>query len=195
MDLDNLRHALPTNLSTSTSVSNMVYTFKNPYPQHFSILYHIVEYMIENPQSGKAWKKLIMSCKYFYSKKPVFSVSTLDVLCDVKCRADNENFDATSPFPKLWVFDKLETKDGEFVALKPLMPKIAKFDLRVLQIDDETLTWKDYQKLTSSDTIEQLFFKSIIIKNANGTMVTFDKILQNLPHLKAIEMLVYLKLF
>uniref|UniRef100_A0AC34G8Q6 Uncharacterized protein n=1 Tax=Panagrolaimus sp. ES5 TaxID=591445 RepID=A0AC34G8Q6_9BILA len=106
MDMNSLQRALP----SSTSNLGRVYTFKNPYPQRFSILYHIIDYMIKNLKSGKTWKKLLMTCKFFFFKKPIVPVGCLEIKCDMKCKAYGQNFDVTLPFPKLWIFDSLETK-------------------------------------------------------------------------------------
>uniref|UniRef100_A0AC34GV62 Uncharacterized protein n=1 Tax=Panagrolaimus sp. ES5 TaxID=591445 RepID=A0AC34GV62_9BILA len=183
MNMDDLHRALP-----STSDSEKVYTFKNPYPQHFSLPYPIIKYMIENPQSGEVWKKLIMTCKHFYSKKSIFPVGSLEIVCNIKGKADGEYFDSSLPFPKLWVYQSLQSEDSAADEVAPLIPKVSKFDLRILKIQNQRLTWNDYQKLTSSGTLEELCLEDIVIGDADGTIVAYDKLLQSLPHLEVIEM-------
>uniref|UniRef100_A0A914QVQ8 Uncharacterized protein n=1 Tax=Panagrolaimus davidi TaxID=227884 RepID=A0A914QVQ8_9BILA len=172
-------------LSSSTS-DTPIYTFKHPYPQQFSLPWPIIIYMIENCKSEKVWKKLIMSCKHFYSKKPVFPVKRLDVNADLKCKADGEFFNASKLFPKLWLYDSLFANQGS--KMSTLIPKIFKFDFRVLRIANQTLTFDDYQKLTSSGSIERLILWHSTVKNADDTIVTADKLLEGLDYLHRCTM-------
>uniref|UniRef100_A0A914YBT7 Uncharacterized protein n=1 Tax=Panagrolaimus superbus TaxID=310955 RepID=A0A914YBT7_9BILA len=177
-------------LNSSPSDSKKVYTFKNPYPQHFSIVYDIIEYMIKNPSSGKVWKKLIKTCKFFYFKNPVLPVGALDVICDMKCRADGECFDTTLSFPNLWIFDSLKANNDSvqtiiYDCVQLIVPKILKFELRILNVKAQELTWSDYQKLTSSGTIKEINLRDCRICNSEGRI---EKLFENLPNLEVIEL-------
>uniref|UniRef100_A0AC35EWJ7 DUF38 domain-containing protein n=1 Tax=Panagrolaimus sp. PS1159 TaxID=55785 RepID=A0AC35EWJ7_9BILA len=155
-NMNNLQLALAS-FTTSSEPSSQIYTFKHPYPQHFSVPLDVIKYMIKNCKSGKAWKKLIMSCKYFYSKKPVFPVGHFDVVCDLKCKADGEMFDSSLTFPKLLLYDSFVSYEASIhddpTTVASLIPKI-------LQLDECT------------------------IKNDDGITVTVDKLLEGLQRLE-----------
>uniref|UniRef100_A0AC35EY84 Uncharacterized protein n=1 Tax=Panagrolaimus sp. PS1159 TaxID=55785 RepID=A0AC35EY84_9BILA len=163
-------------LSSSTS-NPPIYTIKHPYPQRFSLPFEVIKYMIQNCKSGKAWKKLIMTCKHFYSKKPVFPVKHLHAYPDSKCEADEEKFNSSKFFPKLWLYDSL--------CANTMMstPKIYKFDLQVLRIAFQNLSFADYQKLTSSGSLKNIGLRFVTIENADDTIVPADKLLEGLDNL------------
>uniref|UniRef100_A0AC34F5E7 DUF38 domain-containing protein n=1 Tax=Panagrolaimus sp. ES5 TaxID=591445 RepID=A0AC34F5E7_9BILA len=87
-------------------------------------------------------------------------------------------------YPKLWAC-------GEFHCERsaPLLSitRFAKFDPKYLFLRSQILTWEDYQILTSSGSIERLEICSSEIKYSNGTLVTLDKLLRNLPFLQKIK--------
>uniref|UniRef100_A0A914QJ48 Uncharacterized protein n=1 Tax=Panagrolaimus davidi TaxID=227884 RepID=A0A914QJ48_9BILA len=178
MDVNNIAlHSLSTS-------DTPIYTFKHPYPQRFSVPFNVIKYMIKNCKSGKVWKKLIMLCKYFYSNNPVFPVKHLIVNANLKCKAVGENFDASRLIPKLWLYDSLSANSGS--KMSTLIPKIFKFDLHVLQIVNQNLTLGDYQKLTSSGS--RLTLWDSTIKNEDDTLVTADKLLEDLGNLHRCTM-------
>jgi hypothetical protein len=189
--MNNLQLALPS-FTASSEPSSQIYTFKHPYPQHFSVPLDVIKYMIKNCKSGKAWKKLIMSCKYFYSKKPVFPVGHFDVVCDLKCKADGEMFDSSLTFPKLLLYDSFVSYESSIhddpTTVASLIPKMFEFNLRVLRINHQILTLTEYQKLTSTRSLERLQLDECTIKNDDGITVTVDKLLEGLQRLENCDM-------
>uniref|UniRef100_A0A914Q3Y7 Uncharacterized protein n=1 Tax=Panagrolaimus davidi TaxID=227884 RepID=A0A914Q3Y7_9BILA len=176
MDMKNLHSIFP-----SISTSNPpIYTFKKPYPQRFSLPFDVIKYMIKNCKSAKVWKKLIMSCKYFFPKFSVLPIKTMNVYTDSKCEADKEKFNSSKFIPKLWVYDTFNYHASNFSNSKL---KILKFDLRILIMFDQNLTFNDYQKLTSSGSLKSIILYFCKIENSDGTNVTVDKLLENLKHL------------
>uniref|UniRef100_A0A914P5N7 Uncharacterized protein n=1 Tax=Panagrolaimus davidi TaxID=227884 RepID=A0A914P5N7_9BILA len=191
-NMNNLQLALPS-FTASSEPSPQIYTFQRPYSQSFSLSCPMIRYMIIHCKSGKAWKKLIMSCKYFYSKKSVFPVGHLDVVCDLKCKADGEMFDSSLTFPKLWLYDLFSYEsyiNDDPTTIAPLIPKIFEFNLRVLQISHQTLTLNEYQNLTATRSLESLQLIKCAIKNADGITVTVDKLLEGLERLEHFDMCV-----
>uniref|UniRef100_A0A914QH51 Uncharacterized protein n=1 Tax=Panagrolaimus davidi TaxID=227884 RepID=A0A914QH51_9BILA len=180
--MNNLQDDLP---STSKSPPQ-IYTFKRPYPQRFSLPFDVIKYMIKNCKSAKVWKKLITSCKFFYPKYPILPVKRLDVYFKPKCFADREIFNASKSFPKLWVYDVLVAGFNTNISIVFL--NVFKFDLRVLSMSTQSLTFDEYKHLTSSGSIKEIYLKSCTIKNADGTIVTADKLVENLQLLEGFEM-------
>uniref|UniRef100_A0A914PHR7 FBD domain-containing protein n=1 Tax=Panagrolaimus davidi TaxID=227884 RepID=A0A914PHR7_9BILA len=180
--MNNLQDALP---STSKSTSQ-IYTFKRPYPQRFSLPFDVIKYMIKNCKSAKVWKKLITSCKFFYPKYPILPVKRLDVYSKMKCFADGEIFNASKSFPKLWVYDVLVA--GFVTNISVVILNVFKFDLRALNMPAQSLTFDEYKHLTSSGSIKEIYLESCAIKNADGTIVTADKLVENLKLLERFEM-------
>uniref|UniRef100_A0A914QNR4 Uncharacterized protein n=1 Tax=Panagrolaimus davidi TaxID=227884 RepID=A0A914QNR4_9BILA len=173
-------------LFSSTS-DTPIYTFKHPYPQRFYLPFDVIKYMIKNCKSGKVWKKIIMSCKHFYPNKPVFPVKHFYVNASLKCKADVELFDASKFLPKSWLYDTLFANQG--TKMSTLIPKIFKFNLRKLEIANQNLTLGDYQKLTSSGSVEWIFLLRSTIKNEDDTNVTADKLLAGLDNLHTSAMI------
>uniref|UniRef100_A0A914Q0K9 Uncharacterized protein n=1 Tax=Panagrolaimus davidi TaxID=227884 RepID=A0A914Q0K9_9BILA len=181
MDMNDL---LVASISTSDPP---LYTFKKPYPQRFCLPCDVIKYMIKNCKSAKVWKKLIMSCKYFFPKYSVL-VKDLDVNFDSKCKADKEEFNASKFIPKLWVYDSFDYRATYFSYPKLEISKISKFDLRNLILVKQNFTIYDYQKLTSSGSLKFIDLSFCKIENSDGTIVTVDKLLEGLPHLEEFEM-------
>uniref|UniRef100_A0AC34FUH7 Uncharacterized protein n=1 Tax=Panagrolaimus sp. ES5 TaxID=591445 RepID=A0AC34FUH7_9BILA len=165
--------------------ANEIYTFRNPRLQDFSLQYPILKYIYQN---HVIWKKLIKTCKFFFSSNRVYPVGHLRALGNSKWEADNEIFDSNHSFCKLWLHNAL------FVSLSPefphelssLIPKIQKCDLRVLQLDNQNLSWDEYQFLTTSGTIEWLDFGKFSVKYSDDKVVAFDKLLKNFKDMRKI---------
>uniref|UniRef100_A0A914QTF1 F-box domain-containing protein n=1 Tax=Panagrolaimus davidi TaxID=227884 RepID=A0A914QTF1_9BILA len=172
MDVSNIT------LHSSSTFDPPIYTFKQPYRQQFSLPFDVIKYMIKNCKSGKLWKKVIMTCKHFYPKNPVFPVEVLKVNANFKCEADEELFNVFKFFPKLWLYDTLSAQIGS--NLSTLITKIYKFNLLHLEVYCQNLTMADYQKLTSSGPVETLFLWQCNIKNEDDSNVTADRLLEGL---------------
>uniref|UniRef100_A0AC34GTZ7 F-box domain-containing protein n=1 Tax=Panagrolaimus sp. ES5 TaxID=591445 RepID=A0AC34GTZ7_9BILA len=137
---------------------NAEYTFKNPRRQLFDLPYSIMKNVIKNA-NGAVWKKLIQTCKYFYAKKDLYPV---------------EKFMAYVETHKL--------------PASAVIPKIYKFDLRVLQLCYQNLTLEEYQILTVSGTVENLNLKDVIITQSHGFPITLDMLFENLRNLQEFEL-------
>uniref|UniRef100_A0AC34GX40 Uncharacterized protein n=1 Tax=Panagrolaimus sp. ES5 TaxID=591445 RepID=A0AC34GX40_9BILA len=187
MDLSVPQLAIP---SQPSSASNAIYTFRRPRPQLFALPYTIMNYMFTKPSSGKAWKKLIMTCKYFFSKNPIFPVESLKSIANNKWNADGEVFDPTKSVAKLWLYKDINVSfyTNAPTSLSSIIPKICKCDLRLIEIWRHTLTFNEYQFLTSSGKCESITLAFCDIKNDDGTYVAFEKLFENIPKVEDFHM-------
>lgn len=167
---------------------NAVYTFKKPREQKFSIPNSIIKYMLENP-TGKAWKKLIQTCKYFFSQYPVFPIQSLSFEYGSRWDADREIFDSNKFFPKLWLYGSLQCVDPRHPnTLQKFILQVFKCNLNNLTVFCQTLSWDTYQILISSGSFESMEFYKCSFTYSDGTDVTLDKLLENIEHLEKFKM-------
>uniref|UniRef100_A0AC34FGG4 Uncharacterized protein n=1 Tax=Panagrolaimus sp. ES5 TaxID=591445 RepID=A0AC34FGG4_9BILA len=166
---------------------NAEYTFKNPCRQLFDLPYPIIKYMIQNP-TGAAWKKLIQTCKYFFSKNAVFPVRKISISAE-QWVADGEHFNPEQAFPRLWLYDTFEVGyiNANKTIVSSLIPKLFKCHVKIISIFCQSISWNDYKFLTSSGTFESLDFDWCSIKYPDGTDVTMDKLLENVQYLEKFE--------
>uniref|UniRef100_A0AC34F2M1 Uncharacterized protein n=1 Tax=Panagrolaimus sp. ES5 TaxID=591445 RepID=A0AC34F2M1_9BILA len=151
--------------------------------------------MIENA-NGAVWKKLIQTCKFFYPKKDLYPVEKFSVYNDESRRIDcsliidGKYFEAKYSVPKLWVYNSFNSGSkptGLPDDVKTVLSKIFKFDLRRLDLRFQSLTFEDYQILTSSGTIKELNFCKVNITHSHGTKVSADKLFDNLYNLEVFK--------
>jgi hypothetical protein len=103
----------------------------------------------------------------------------------MQCGADGEIFNASKSFPKFWVYDMFIGFDAN---ISIVILNVFKFDLRALRLLAQNFTFDEYKHLTSSGSIKEIYMDSCTIKNADGTIVTADKLVENLHLLKRFEM-------
>uniref|UniRef100_A0AC34EZ99 DUF38 domain-containing protein n=1 Tax=Panagrolaimus sp. ES5 TaxID=591445 RepID=A0AC34EZ99_9BILA len=194
------RAALPSKYAPD---SNAEYTFKNPRRQYFDLPYSIMKYIIENA-NGSVWKKLIQTCKYFYSKKDLYPVEKFVVFSDesrsIGCtmKIDRKFRHPKSAVPKLWLYNSFKggnDPDGYPSDVSTVIPKIFKFDLRCLELSFQSLKFEEYQILTASGTIKELNLFYVNIAHSDGTKVTADRLFDNLPNLQKLKCFKYLMKF
>uniref|UniRef100_A0A914XS37 Uncharacterized protein n=1 Tax=Panagrolaimus superbus TaxID=310955 RepID=A0A914XS37_9BILA len=165
---------------------NVQNTFQQPHRQKFAFQRPIIKYILQNPASGKAWKKLIQTCKYFFPKYPVYPIGRVTGQYG-KWDGDRENLDQIEELPPLWLYGDFRY----FYAKKDiskLITNVFRCNLRSLHIDNQILSWNDYQFLTSSASFESIFIYNCSIKYSDGTIVTMDKLLENIHSLKDFGM-------
>uniref|UniRef100_A0AC34F1W2 Uncharacterized protein n=1 Tax=Panagrolaimus sp. ES5 TaxID=591445 RepID=A0AC34F1W2_9BILA len=91
---------------------------------------------------------------------------------------------------KLWIYNSFgaaENPHSSYLVIR----KIAKFDIRILDLSSQQLTFYQYQLLTASGTVEKVKLAVIEITDSNGFDVTFDKLFENLQNLKEFELATY----
>uniref|UniRef100_A0A914YVE4 Uncharacterized protein n=1 Tax=Panagrolaimus superbus TaxID=310955 RepID=A0A914YVE4_9BILA len=141
-----------------------------------------MKYILKN-STPEVWEKLIQTCKYFFSKNPVFPVGALSSRCtDGKWDGDCGIVNTNQPIVKLWLYKSL---DGDFPAtLTSLIPKLSKCSVKHLLIRGQNLNWEEYQFLTVSGLVTLFKFIGSTVKYSDGKIVTFDKLLENLKNVK-----------
>uniref|UniRef100_A0A914Z054 Uncharacterized protein n=1 Tax=Panagrolaimus superbus TaxID=310955 RepID=A0A914Z054_9BILA len=200
-------------LSMASRNSIGIFSFRNPRPQSFPFSFSIMKYMCTNLSSGKAWKKLIQICKYFFSNYPVYPVHHLlcfggersslsgstpglwspnitfnpweKTIIDFKFAADGEAFDLKDKIANLWIYNELDiTMLYDQYYVKKLFSKIVLFNAEIIILYYQYLSWDEYQFLTSTAPIvKRADICHCIIRNSDDSMVTFDKLLETFKDL------------
>uniref|UniRef100_A0A914YTX6 Uncharacterized protein n=1 Tax=Panagrolaimus superbus TaxID=310955 RepID=A0A914YTX6_9BILA len=141
-----------------------------------------MKYILKN-STPEAWKKLIKTCKYFFSKNPVFPVGHLragfaDGEWDGDCGIVNTN----QPIVKLWLYKSLFVNTP--ATFSSLIPKLSKCSVQNLSIEGQNLTWEEFQFLTVSGLVTSFKFIGSTVKYSDGKIVIFDKLLENLKNVE-----------
>ena len=162
--------------------------------QRFSIPENIVHYLAKNPTSSKLWKKLIQTCKYFYSKNPVIVVDEVRETRDLANNSWNVSSDLWGPRInfilqncsfKFWITVSLsafilDTPDR----ISSLIPRIYRFDLEILSLYKISITFDEFRCLTSSNSLIKLMFYEVIMKHADGSSVDLVQIMERIPRIQ-----------
>ena len=171
----------------------------SPGRQKFSLPESIIFYIRKNPTSHRVWKNLIQTCKYFYSKNPIVVASHIcpGVVTSWKACLDSSwnNIQNSGRISyKLWMAGSLtaflqESDDAERALrcvprISKLLPRIYRCDLKHLNLENDSLSYKEFCFLTSSKMVETLKLRYMVIKHDNGSMVEFDDIFIRTPLLK-----------
>ena len=162
--------------------------------QQFSLPEASVFYMAKNPPSPEVYEKLIRCCKYFWLKNPVITLNYLGRFYDEKYWVTHK----INGFPelkklkiesfkeKLWINWKLTVYNdlNQFLA-SSLIPRVYRCDLKELMLAHLILSFDEFQKFTSSGTLESLDLHDTIVKNDDRTVVTIEKFIEILSNLEA----------
>uniref|UniRef100_A0AC35FQI1 Uncharacterized protein n=1 Tax=Panagrolaimus sp. PS1159 TaxID=55785 RepID=A0AC35FQI1_9BILA len=150
-----------------TEYERQMYSFASPYPQQFDLPLPLIRYVLKcllnDPKSGYAviWKKLIQTCR-------------IDI-------TDNE-------FCKHWVYGRIYSqKKLPKTAFSFMIPKFYRCDIQKLHIVNQILSFNEYELLTSDNIIEDLRLEHVYINNPDGTLITADKLLENLQNVKKFD--------
>ena len=160
--------------------------------QRFSIPEIIVHYLTKNPTSSKLWKKLIQTCKYFYSKNPVIVadnvrkiVNSANTSWAIDLDERETNIDLQNCFFKLWITDFLSTNIRATPGrISFLIPRVYRFDLKTLTLHNISITFDEFRCLVSSNSLIELIFDNVVMNHADGSLVDLVQILERIPHVK-----------
>uniref|UniRef100_A0AC34G7C1 Uncharacterized protein n=1 Tax=Panagrolaimus sp. ES5 TaxID=591445 RepID=A0AC34G7C1_9BILA len=191
MDLNYNQITLPS--ESATNNVKRKYTFQHPYQQILPFHYTSINYIINNP-TAEVWKKLIQTCKYFFSKNPLYPVDELNAFTfdNIRCTitADETDIDPNTNVPKLWALNAFCGGD-EYSGRKAVslaIPRIAKFQLRTLDLRYQGLKLHEYHILTASGSIETLNLVDVTIKQSDGSNINADKLFDNLNNIKEFKL-------
>ena len=162
--------------------------------QRFTLPEALVFYMAKNPPSPEVYHKLIRCCKYFWLKNPVIALKDLyrhrhgKYWKTIKINGFevNQTFKVKNLNEKLWIYHQVSiyNEKNQFLA-SSLAPRIIfRCDLTSLGLGCQSLSFDEFQKVTSSFSFKSLFLKKTMIKNSDGTVVAIEKIIQSLPNLR-----------
>uniref|UniRef100_A0AC34FPF5 Uncharacterized protein n=1 Tax=Panagrolaimus sp. ES5 TaxID=591445 RepID=A0AC34FPF5_9BILA len=176
------------NIPSTSSKPNAIYTFMNPRRQSFSLPYPIMKYITMSPTSYKAWRKLITTCKYFYSRNLVIPIRSCENYTDYEWSVSwtpgkYKLIDLRKINFKLWLHGYCQIRE-----LYPILnPKVFRYDLNNLFFSSRTVSYDEYSMLTSTATLEGLIFLHVNVIYYDGSPVAFDKLLKNLSNTRKIN--------
>uniref|UniRef100_A0AC34GHY4 Uncharacterized protein n=1 Tax=Panagrolaimus sp. ES5 TaxID=591445 RepID=A0AC34GHY4_9BILA len=90
------------------------------------------------------------------------------------------------PLPDLFSDDLYDPGTSNITSL--LLHRIQSCDLETLHLENQNITFNEYLKLTASKNISMLFFDFVKITDEDGTVVSVDRIMAQLPKIRRIEM-------
>ena len=161
--------------------------------QRFSLPENLVFYVVKNPPSPEVYNKLIKFCKYFSLKNPIITLYRLNFLNDVKywktkkinVFQKRKKFKIENLNKKLWIYQKLIVIEhrNQFLA-SSLIPRIYRCDLIRLELSNQTLTFAEFRKLTSSGSLKKLDLARVLVKSDDGTIIPIEKLIESLPKLR-----------
>uniref|UniRef100_A0A914R688 Uncharacterized protein n=1 Tax=Panagrolaimus davidi TaxID=227884 RepID=A0A914R688_9BILA len=165
--------------------------------QYFAFPKFMMDYILKNPKSWKLWKKLIQSCKWFFDKNPIVVIPCLHFVNFHKingsstCSTQHCNYVPDRPIElinapfKLWITELLEIVDGGGATAKYLIPRIYKCDAENMYLLNQLFTVDEFAFLTPK-VLDPIFYATRIF-DKNKKLVSFEKILESLPQIQAID--------
>ena len=168
------------------------FTSTPPQNQRFSLPEIIVHYLAKNPTSSKLWKKLIQTCKYFYSKNPIIVVDCVRQMVNsdntswaMELDERETNFVLQNCSFKFWISNSLsafilDTPDR----ISSLFPRVYRFDLESLYLSNVSITFDEFNCLSASNTLIELEFYNVVMKQADGSLVDLVQILERIPRIQ-----------
>ena len=158
--------------------------------QRFSIPESIVYYLTKNPISFQTWKKLIRTCKYFFSKNPLIVIGVCENRPDLintplaislnQSQVQTHNDVKTIQF-KLWITNYLTKINLHPARISTFIQKVYRFDIKALILHDVTITFGEFCFLTASNVITILKLFNVTVERDDGSMLELGKILKRVP--------------
>uniref|UniRef100_A0AC34GN21 DUF38 domain-containing protein n=1 Tax=Panagrolaimus sp. ES5 TaxID=591445 RepID=A0AC34GN21_9BILA len=156
--------------------------------QNWSLPESIVYYMAMNPKNAEVYEKLIRSCKYFFVKNPIliaerFAYEYNDLEATAFVYKDQERLKFPTVLSKFWITDDFENSvlESSPNMVSSLLPKFYRVDVKKLTIYRQDISFDEFLCITSN--VEEIHFRHTVVKNKNGTIVPFEKLLARLPKL------------
>uniref|UniRef100_A0AC35EVK6 Uncharacterized protein n=1 Tax=Panagrolaimus sp. PS1159 TaxID=55785 RepID=A0AC35EVK6_9BILA len=179
------------------------YTLDKPYPQRFPYPTYMIKYITMNPTTPKLWKKLVKTCKYFYSKNPIIirnyfstckndeielkiAIPVYDALfiensyawgyMDHKIEVKNRSpgMNVNEVKYKVWLTERYYAYDSIDPVI--LSPKIYRNDAKIFSFYLMTISFEDLITLSWNSKLESLVLFSVTVKDKNGKIVTVENI-------------------
>ena len=168
--------------------------------QKFSLPEALAFYIAQNPLSPKLYNKLIKLCKYFWLNNPIITLNCLD--CYPQYELGDWHAGGVNGFrnksqmkmenvnEKLWICEALFVNGGQSESLaSSIIPKIYRCDLTYMDLSSQMITFADFKLLVSSGSLFDLTLGQTIVKNADGSIVPIEKLIELLPNLRSFSYL------
>uniref|UniRef100_A0AC35FQY5 Uncharacterized protein n=1 Tax=Panagrolaimus sp. PS1159 TaxID=55785 RepID=A0AC35FQY5_9BILA len=160
--------------------------FHGPYrPQNWSLPDSVIYYIAKNPSNAKAWQKLIQSCKYYFTKNPVFVIDSLSICWQNMWKASLNGFQKDLAFAnlpcKLWIINEISQPFNECSSkcISSIVPNIYKCDATILNLAGQIISYNEF--LFLSTNVENIVLDCVTVKNENGTIVPLENLVKVLP--------------
>ena len=169
------------------------FTSTPPGIQRFSIPGTLVHYILKHPTSHRLLMKLIQTCKYFFSKNPILVIDSFWYNRGSWYMGLNDEiipYDVDEcPF-KLWNMSSFVAVANNVITqlVSAILPKVYRCELTELCLKGMTLSYDEFQFLTSSGNIKSLTTAKLILQHSDGSVVGIDEILQMVPLAKNVCM-------
>ena len=176
-----------------TLASNPLLNFQHPRVQQFSLPECIVHYLAKNPLSSEGYLRLSKTCKYFFPKNPIILIrklenSKLANTWKAFARLGSEeymnlNFLESHHF-RIWLTGELNICNQlPKQAINLLLQQVYRCDVNSLYLDKHDLSWTEFEAITASGKVTHLALKEMVIKNGDGNVMPFERILEKVPNM------------
>uniref|UniRef100_A0AC34FGB0 Uncharacterized protein n=1 Tax=Panagrolaimus sp. ES5 TaxID=591445 RepID=A0AC34FGB0_9BILA len=148
-----------------------------------------MHYMAMNPSSAEVYQKLIQSCKYFFVKNLILVLRVMYYKSngwETFINGEWKDIDLSNISSKLWITDRFfvyPNNDNHIAS--PIVPKIYQCNAKKLILYDQILSYDEFMVLAPA--VEHLDFIRVTVKYGDGSIVPFEKLVEQLPKAKKIE--------
>ena len=166
--------------------------FKKLIPQRFSIPPSFIYYMAKNPTSPCTYRRMVRTCKFFYSKNPVLVVDDIEFfkfdfsICRNRKAKSYYNLAATQISCKFWVSRKANIFYLTPVAFTILRDKM--FRIKGLYLGPDSVVLDNILRPEIARFIKDVRFCKTILENADGTLMSLERIFEYFANLKSFEL-------
>uniref|UniRef100_A0AC34FB21 Uncharacterized protein n=1 Tax=Panagrolaimus sp. ES5 TaxID=591445 RepID=A0AC34FB21_9BILA len=160
-------------------------------PQIFSFSKTIMKYVLLNPESPETYLKTIKSCKLLFLKNPILIIPILRYTkfdgWKYCCTNEMETFynglqniDLDKIQSKIWITEILRVfPDSSKTIASKIVPKIYRCDAKMLQLENQNISFQDFQFL-SAFVDNEINFHEVTVEKEDGNVVLIDELCQNL---------------
>uniref|UniRef100_A0AC34FJM4 DUF38 domain-containing protein n=1 Tax=Panagrolaimus sp. ES5 TaxID=591445 RepID=A0AC34FJM4_9BILA len=175
-------------VSTLTENSSLIFPSKAEFlktyrRQSFSLPDSIMHYIAMNPSSAEAYEKLVQSCKYFFVKNSILVLSSLNCFsngCETLINGEWKDIDLINNPNKLWITDRFNVKfNNDNTSASSIIPKFFHCNVKNLIVWEQIISYDEFMVLTAN--VERLEFIRATVKYDDGTIVPFEKLVDQLP--------------
>uniref|UniRef100_A0AC34FY98 DUF38 domain-containing protein n=1 Tax=Panagrolaimus sp. ES5 TaxID=591445 RepID=A0AC34FY98_9BILA len=176
---------------TSSEPSSLVFPTKAEFlktylQQAFSLPDSIMHNMAMNPASAEVYQKLIQSCKYFFVKNSILVLRVMYYKSngwETFINGEWKDIDLSNISSKLWITDRFTVGfNNDNTIASSIIPKIYKCKKLILW--EQILSYDEFMVLAPA--VEHLDFTRVTVKYGDGTILPFEKIVEQLHEAKQI---------